>query len=102
VNYFCVVRHNSWRARFDAVQDLGDCLRAWFGAKIALAVNADAHGITFLVAFCDRERCAHFHLLGTLDFAADLIGALVDLGADFVSGIRAAGEFDPGLRSVDF
>ena len=85
VNYFCVVRHNSWRARFDTVQDFGDCLRARLGAEIAFAVNADADGVGFHIAFADYEHGVHFHLLSALDFAVDLVGAFVDFRADLVS-----------------
>ena len=46
-----------------------------FGAEIAFAVNADADGVGFHVAFADHEHGVHFHLLGALDFAVDLVGS---------------------------
>ena len=49
-----------------------------------LAVNANAHGVSFHVAFSNDQHGVHFHLLGALDFAVDVLGALVDLAADFV------------------
>ena len=38
----------------------------------------------FHVAFSNDEHGVHFHLLGALDFAVDLVGALVDFGADLM------------------
>src|SRR5438067_12737978 len=75
VDYFCVVRHDSWRAHFDTVQDFSDCLRARLGAEVAFAVDADAHGIGVHVAFSDHKHGMDLHLLGALDFAVDLVGA---------------------------
>jgi hypothetical protein len=36
------------------------------------------------VAFSDDKYRVHFDLFAALDFAVDVVGALVDLGADFV------------------
>ena len=58
--------------------DFGDSFVARFGAEVALAVDADADGVRFHVAFPDDEHGVHFHLFGALDFAVDLIGAFVD------------------------
>ncbi len=44
-------------------------------------MDADAHGVGFHVAFSDHEHGVHFHLFGALDFAVDVIVALVDLSA---------------------
>ena len=55
-----------------------------FRAEITFAVNADADGAGFHVAFSDYKHGVHFHLLGALDFAVDLFGGGVELGADFV------------------
>jgi hypothetical protein len=40
-----------------------------FGAEIAFAVDPDADGVGFHVAFSDHEHGVHFHLFGALDFA---------------------------------
>ena len=45
--------------------------------------NTDRAGVH--VALPDHEHGVDFHLLGALDLAVDLIGALVDLGADLMS-----------------
>ena len=47
-------------------------------------MDADADGGCFHVAFSDYEYGVHFHFLGALDFAVDLVGALVDFRADFL------------------
>src|SRR6478672_4582425 len=67
------------------LQNLGDRFGARFGAEIAFAVKADAHGVCFHVAFADHEHGMHFHLLGALDFAVDLVGAFVHFGSDLMS-----------------
>ena len=48
-------------------------------------MDADAHCIGLHVAFSDHEHGVHFHLLGVLDLAVDLIGAVVDFGPDLMS-----------------
>jgi hypothetical protein len=53
-------------------------------AEIAFAVDADADGISFHVAFSDYEHGVDLHLLGALDFAVNLVGALIDFGADLM------------------
>jgi hypothetical protein len=50
--------------------------------EIAFAVNANAHGVSVQVAFSDDKYRVHFNLFAALDFAVDVVGALVDLGAD--------------------
>ena len=47
-------------------------------------MNADADRVGFHVAFSDHEHRLEFHLLGALDFAVDVVAALVDLGADLM------------------
>ena len=47
-------------------------------------MHAHAYRIRFHVAFSDYEHGVDFHLLGALDLAVDLIGALVDLGANMM------------------
>ena len=58
---------------------------ARFRAEIAFAMDADADGVGFHVAFPDYEHGVHFHLLGALDFPVDLVVALVDFRADLVT-----------------
>jgi hypothetical protein len=72
-------------ALFNRLENLVDRFGARFGAEVAFAVNADTHGVGFHVAFADYEHGVHFHLLGTLNFAVDLVGAFVDFRADLVS-----------------
>ena len=48
-------------------------------------MDADADGVGFHVAFSNHEHGVHFHLLGALDFAVDLVGAFVDFRADLMS-----------------
>jgi len=48
-------------------------------------MDADAHGVGFHVALSDHKHRMDFHLLGTLDFAVDLVGAFVDFRADLMS-----------------
>ena len=48
-------------------------------------MNANADGVCVHVAFSDDEHDVDFHLLGVLDFAVDVVAALVDLGADLMS-----------------
>src|SRR5947207_2699549 len=60
--------------------------KVWrFGAEIAFAVNADADGIGFHIAFSNHEHGMDFHLFGALNFAVDLVGAVVNFRADLVS-----------------
>ena len=47
-------------------------------------MNADADRAGLHVAFPDHEHGVHFQLFGALDLSVDLIGALVDLGADLM------------------
>ena len=70
---------------FDRLQNFRDRFVARFRAEIAFAVDADANGVGFQVAFADDEHGVDFHLLGPLDFAVDLVGAFVDLRADLMS-----------------
>jgi hypothetical protein len=53
------------------VQNLGDRFSPRFGAEIAFAMHADAHGIGVHVALPDTNM-VYLHLLGALDFAVDL------------------------------
>ena len=53
----------------NGLQNLGD----GFGAEIPFAVDADADRIDFHVALSDDEHNVHFHLLGALDLAVDLV-----------------------------
>jgi hypothetical protein len=39
-------------------------------------------GVGFHVRLSDHEHSVHFHLFGTLDFAVDLVCALIDFRAD--------------------
>src|ERR1041384_2831855 len=67
------------------LQDLCDGFGARFGAEIAFAVDADADRVGFHFAICDYEHGVHFHLLGALDFAVDLIAAFVEFSAYLMS-----------------
>jgi hypothetical protein len=67
------------------LQDLGNGFGARFGAEIAFAVDADADGVGFHVAFSNYEHGVHFHLLGALDFPVDFVGAFVDFRADLMT-----------------
>src|SRR5947207_14199548 len=75
---------NSAPSLFDRRENIRDNFAARFGAKIAFAMNADANGVGFHVAFSNNEHGVHFHLLGALDFAVDVVGALVDLRTDLM------------------
>src|ERR1051326_1460134 len=70
---------------FDRLQDFGNRFGARSGAQIAFAVNTHADGVGVHIAFSNHEHRMDFHLFGALDFAVYLVGALVDLRADFVS-----------------
>src|SRR5258708_3034972 len=78
-------RSSTAAAVFDRLQDFSDGFGARFGAEIAFAMDADTYGVGFHVAFSDHEHGVHFHLLGALDFAVDLVGAFVDFRADLMS-----------------
>ncbi len=47
-------------------------------------MNAHADRVGFHVALSDHEHGVDFHLFGALNFAVDLVAALVDLGADLM------------------
>jgi len=66
------------------LHDLGHRFDARFCTQITLAVNADADCARFHVALSDYEHSVDFHLLSALNFAVDLFGGGVELGADFV------------------
>jgi hypothetical protein len=51
------------------------------------AVNADAYGVAFHIAFSNYEHGVPFHLLGALDFAVDL-ASLVDFRAGVIEQHR--------------
>jgi hypothetical protein len=70
---------------FDRLQNFGDCFAARFGPEIAFAVDPDAHYARIHVALSDHEHGVDFHLLSALDFAVDLIGALVEFRANLMS-----------------
>ena len=70
---------------FDCGEKIRDHFVARFRAEIAFAVDADADGVGFHVAFSDHEHGVDFHLFGALDFAVDLVGAFVDFRADLMS-----------------
>ena len=57
---------------FDCGEQIRDDFSARLRAEITFAVNADADGVWFHVAFADHEHGVHFHLFGPLDFAAAL------------------------------
>src|SRR6266446_1689542 len=78
-------RSSTGAALFDRPQDFGNGFGARFGAEVAFAMDADADGISFHVAFSDYEHGVHFHLLGALDFAVDFVVAAVDFRADLMS-----------------
>jgi len=59
-------------AVFDRLEEFRDGFAARFGAKVAFAMDPDAHGIRIHVAFSDDEHGVDFHLLGPLDFAAGI------------------------------
>ena len=48
-------------------------------------MNPDTNSVRFHVALADDKHGVDFHLFGALDFAVDLVGALVDFCADLVS-----------------
>src|SRR5205823_3157513 len=66
-------------------QNFGDRFSARLRAQVSFAVNANAYSIGFQVAFSDDEHGVDFHLFGPLNFAVDLVGAVVDLRADLMS-----------------
>ena len=70
---------------FDRLQYLGNRFTAGLGAKIAFAVDADTDSIGVHVAFSDHEHGVDFHLFGTLDFAVDLVAAVVEFCANLMS-----------------
>ena len=72
-------------AVFDRLQEFRDGFGARFGAEIAFAVDADADGVGFHVALSNHEHGVDFHLLGSLDFAVDLVATFVDFRADLMS-----------------
>ena len=76
---------NSAPSLFDRRENIRDNFAARFGAEIAFAVNADADGIGFHIAFSNHEHGMDFHLFGALNFAVDLVGAFVDFRADLMS-----------------
>src|SRR5882724_5815903 len=78
-------RSSTGAALFDRPQDFGDGFGARFGAEIAFAVDADANGVGFHVAFSNHKHGVYFHLLGSLDFAVDLVATFVDFRADLMS-----------------
>ena len=47
-------------------------------------MDTDADGFGFDVALSDDEHGVDFHLLGALDFAVDVVAALVDLGTNLL------------------
>jgi len=47
-------------------------------------MDADADRVGFHVAVSNYKHSVHFHLFGALDFAVDVVDALVDLGADLI------------------
>ena len=49
-------------------EKFGDRFPARFGAEIAFAVDADAYGVGFHVAFSNHEHGVDFHLFGARDF----------------------------------
>ena len=82
---------------FDRLQDAGDDFGARLGAKVSLAMDADADRAGFEVATPDHEHGVDFHLLGSGDFGFDVIVARVELGTDFVGtqfGLDGAGVFE--------
>src|SRR5947208_7367676 len=70
---------------FDRQQNLGDRFAARLRAQVSFAVNANAYSIGFHVALSDHKHGVDFHLFGALNFAVDLVGAVVDLRADLMS-----------------
>ena len=70
---------------FDRQENVRDRFATRFGAEISFAVNADADGIGFHIAFSNHEHGMDFHLFGALNFAVDLVGAVVNFRADLVS-----------------
>jgi hypothetical protein len=52
----------------DRLQDFCNSLATWLGAEIAFAVDADADGVRFHVAFSNHKHGVDFHLLSPLDF----------------------------------
>src|SRR5438270_540660 len=63
----------------------GDRFAAWFGAEISSAVNANAYGLSFHVALSDYEHGVNLYLLGALNFAVDIVGAVVEFCADLLT-----------------
>ena len=51
-------------------------------------MDTHAHGLGFHVAFSDHEHGVDFHLFGALDFAVDLVGAVIDFRADMNDKMR--------------
>ena len=48
-------------------------------------MNTDANCIGVHVAFSDHEHGVNLHLFGALDFAVDLVGAVVNLRGDLMT-----------------
>src|SRR6266481_2868551 len=69
---------------FYGLENVGNRSAAWFRTEIAFTVNADADGVGVHVAFSDDKHRVHFHLFGALNFAVDVVAALVDLGANLM------------------
>jgi hypothetical protein len=65
--------------------------------RLPFAVDADANGVGFHVAFADHEHGVHFHLLGTLDFADRLA---TDVEADLVCKDRNTPAFNAKRSTI--
>src|SRR5207244_12170791 len=75
---------NSAPSLFDRRENIRDNFAARFGAEIAFAVDTNADGVGFHVALADDKHGVDFHLLCALDFAVNVVAALVDLSANLM------------------
>src|SRR6266404_48779 len=65
-------------------QNVSHYVRLRLRALVALAVEADADGVGLHVARAEDEHGVDFGFFGALDFAVDLVGAVIAFGADHV------------------
>ena len=70
--------------RFDPCECRWAVVPCFGGTGMGPRQLKDAHGIGIHVAFSDHKHGVNFHLLGALDFAVDLVAAVVHFCADLL------------------